>query len=215
MGSTAYKNRFNEEHYDRINFSLPKGFKDKVKACAVQNGVSVNEYLFRLLCADMDESGNSRLAVKNQFGEKEKDILKKMQVASKYYDMIAGVCVDDAGYHIQLKQGFINDQTGNRTLEAVTMKEIRLMITKSHKVRSDELIEGLDAVTVEQLRKWQIPKKYYCMIESIDASRETGYSIILKQGFFNDYVGSTVIQVDKANTFKSIMKYTHEESTDL
>lgn len=112
MGSTAYKNRFNEEHYDRINFSLPKGFKDKVKACAVQNGVSVNEYLFRLLCADMDESGQSRLAVKNQFGDKEKDILKKMQVASKYYDMIAGVCVDDAGYHIQLKQGFINDQTG-------------------------------------------------------------------------------------------------------
>ena len=207
MNNTAYKNRFNAEHYDRISVNVPKGFKDTIKQCAGQNSLSVNEYIYRLICADIDSDGHSRLAVKNHFGQDQIEILNKMQVAKKYHDMIDSLSVDDAGYHITLKQGFINDVTGNRTLETDTMKQMRTMITKSHKVRTDDLTEGLDAVTVEQLQKWQIPRKYYCMIEFIETSKTDGHTIKLKPEYINTFTNSSVIHVDKANTFKSVMKY--------
>ena len=210
MNKTEYKNRYYSEHYDRIIVSVPKGFKEQVKNLASENNVSVNEYIYRLICSDLDQSGHSRTAQQNILGQDQKDILKKMQVASKYYEMIDSVVVDDAGYHIQLKQGCINDVTGNRTLQTVTMKQMRDLITKTHKVRTEELIEGLDAVTVEQLQKWQIPRKYYRMIDSIQTTKTEGHTINLKDGFINDHTGSSVIHVDKTNVFKAIMKYTHE-----
>lgn len=207
MTNTEYKNRYYSEHYDRIIVSVPKGFKDTVKQCAGQNSLSLNEYIYRLICADIDSEGHSRLATVNHFGQDQIDILNKMQVARKYHDMIDSLSVDDAGYHITLKHGFINDVTGNRTLEADTMKQMRTLITKSHKVRTDDLTDGLDAVTVEQLQKWQIPRKYYTMIDYIETSRTEGHTIVLKGEYINTLTSSKVIHVDKANIFKSIMKY--------
>ena len=36
------------------------------------------------------------------------------------------------------------------------------------------------------LEKWQVPKKYYDMIEDMFYSKEEGYFIYLKDGFTND-----------------------------
>ena len=51
--SAAVKNRWNDKAYDRINLTVPKGEKDKIKAHAEANGESVNGYINRLIAEDM------------------------------------------------------------------------------------------------------------------------------------------------------------------
>lgn len=47
---TAYKNEFNSRVYDRINLTIPKGFKDELKAHAdVHDGGSVNGFINRAI----------------------------------------------------------------------------------------------------------------------------------------------------------------------
>lgn len=53
MDRTAYKNQHCREHYDRIYLTIPKRGKDRIKATAAALGVSVNEYLYALVCDDM------------------------------------------------------------------------------------------------------------------------------------------------------------------
>ena len=43
MDRTAYKNRHIKEHYDRINFVIPKGEKDRIKKICSEIGASVND----------------------------------------------------------------------------------------------------------------------------------------------------------------------------
>lgn len=45
----AYQNNFIKEKYDRINLTVPKGRKEEIKRKAVEQGLSVNEYINRLL----------------------------------------------------------------------------------------------------------------------------------------------------------------------
>lgn len=42
-------NKYMKENYDRVNLTLPKGQKDKVKACADAAGESVNAYIARAI----------------------------------------------------------------------------------------------------------------------------------------------------------------------
>ncbi len=209
MNRTDYQTQFTKDHYDRLSLYLPKGMKDRIREAAQQNNTSVNDYIARLINRDIDEHGHSHLATLTRFGEPEKAVLQKWQVAAKYYDMIESVS-DQDGYYILLKQGFINDVTGSRTITAESMHDIRIMITKSHPVRTGLLVDGLDEVTVELLKKWQIPRKYYTMIESVSASKTDGYTITLKDSFTNDHSGSRIIHVEKANVFRTIMKYSHD-----
>ena len=65
MDRTAYKNRHIKEHYDRINFVIPKGEKDRIKKICSEIGASVNEYLYMLVCNDIAD-GTSRMAEKKQ-----------------------------------------------------------------------------------------------------------------------------------------------------
>ena len=208
MNRIDYQAQFTRDHYDRLSLYLPKGMKDRIRDAADQNGTSVNDYIIRLIDRDIDEQGHSHLATLSRFGEPEKRILQKWQVAAKYYDMIEAISEQD-GYYVLLKQGFINDVTGSRTIYTDKLKDIRIMITKSHPIRTGQKVDGLDEETVIQLKKWQIPRKYYPMIESITVTRKDGFTITLKEGHTNDYAGSRVIHVDKANVFKSIMKYSH------
>lgn len=209
MNRTDYRSRFNKDHYDRLSIYLPKGMKDQIRKAADQNGSSMNDYIIRLLEKDIDEQGKSHLATLHRFGDPEKRILKKWQVAAKYYDMIESIS-DQDGYYILLKKGFTNDMTGSRTLYAESLHDIRIMITKSHPVRTGKLVDGLDERTVEQLHRWQIPRKYYPMIESISGSRSEGYTITLKEGFINDHSGGREIHVEKSNDYRKIIKFTHE-----
>lgn len=40
------------------------------------------------------------------------------------------------------------------------------------------------------LEKWQVPRKYYDMIEDLSHTKEEGYFIYLKPGYVNDVTGS-------------------------
>ena len=115
MYPTDYRNQFTRDHYDRLSLALPKGMKDRIRDAANQNSTSVNDYIIRLIDRDIDEQGHSHLATLSRFGEPEKRILQKWQVAAKYYDMIEAISEQD-GYYVLLKQGFINDVTGSRTI---------------------------------------------------------------------------------------------------
>lgn len=55
MGKTsaAVKNKWNDKAYDRINLTVPKGDKDKIKAYAESKGKSVNSYINDLIKEDM------------------------------------------------------------------------------------------------------------------------------------------------------------------
>lgn len=209
VNRTEYKNSYRKNHYDDIFISLPKGMKDKIKEASKSMGASISEYITLLVSEDIS-TGKSKIAEKkNGFTPEQELLLQKLQVPKKYYEMIEDLSFDkDEGYFIHLKKGFINDATGNRNIICQTTKEVRMLIVKSHQVKKEIVINGLSTSTIEQLDKWQIPKKYYPMIESIE--KGNGYSMItLKEGFTNDYAQGRIIKVDKANTFRTVMKESH------
>lgn len=47
--TVRYNNNFTKEHYDRINLTLPKGQKAKVKAEAEEQAESVNCYISKAI----------------------------------------------------------------------------------------------------------------------------------------------------------------------
>ena len=51
--TTAYKQKFNEQAYDRLAITIPKGQKQAVEAHAQSKGESVNGLVNALLRADM------------------------------------------------------------------------------------------------------------------------------------------------------------------
>ena len=63
MDRTAYKNRHIKEHYDRINFVIPKGEKDRIKKICSEIGASVNEYLYMLVSNDLADGTNGYIPV--------------------------------------------------------------------------------------------------------------------------------------------------------
>ena len=211
MSRSEYINKHQKSHYDRINVLLPKGMKDKIKEASESMDASISEYLMLLVSEDLS-TGKSKLAEKKKgFTPEQEVLLQKLQVPKKYYEMIEDLSFDkDEGYFIHLKKGFINDITGNRNIICQTTKEVRTLIVKSHQVKKDIIVDGLSASTIEQLEKWQIPKKYYEMIESIYSDKETGHSITLKEGFTNDFAEGRIIKVAKANTFRIVMKESHK-----
>ena len=210
MDRTKYKNEYRKNHYDDMFISLPKGMKDKIKEASKSMGASISEYIAVLVSEDIS-TGTSKLAEKKKgFTPEQEVLLQKLQVPKKYYEMIEDLTFDkDGGYFIHLKKGFINDMTGSRNVICQTTKEVRTIIVKSHPVKEEAVIDGLSTSTIEQLVKWQIPKKYYSMIESINSDKETGHSITLKEGFTNDYSEGRIIKVAKANTFRIVMKESH------
>lgn len=52
----AYNNEFNSKAYDRINLTVPKGDKAKIKAHAESIGKSVNGYINDLIQEDMNKN---------------------------------------------------------------------------------------------------------------------------------------------------------------
>lgn len=49
-----YNNEFIKQAYDRVNLTLPKGQKDKIKAHAESRGESVNGFIVRAIEAQME-----------------------------------------------------------------------------------------------------------------------------------------------------------------
>ena len=52
-----YNNEYNSKAYDRINFTLPKGEKEKVRTAADKAGQSVNAYIAQALAERMTREG--------------------------------------------------------------------------------------------------------------------------------------------------------------
>lgn len=54
--STKAHNKYNQKAYDRINFVVPKGYKEEIKSRADSLGESVNAYIKRLIDQDIQKN---------------------------------------------------------------------------------------------------------------------------------------------------------------
>ena len=50
----SYNNKFIAQAYDRINLTVPKGQKERIKAGATVTGESVNKFINRLIENELD-----------------------------------------------------------------------------------------------------------------------------------------------------------------
>ena len=66
MSRSKYINTYVRNKYDRITLQVPKGTKEEWKALAADNGLSLNEYICRLVAGNQVE------------------IFDRMQIAYKY-----------------------------------------------------------------------------------------------------------------------------------
>ena len=55
-----YNNQFIQNAYDRINLTVPKGDKDKIKAHAESQGESVNSFINRAISNQMEHDNGSK-----------------------------------------------------------------------------------------------------------------------------------------------------------
>ena len=55
-----YNNQFIQNAYDRINLTVPKGDKDKIKAHAETQGESVNSFINRAISNQMEQDNGSK-----------------------------------------------------------------------------------------------------------------------------------------------------------
>ena len=136
MDRNEYKNQFNRDKYDRVNLVLEKGQKEILKEFCSRMDISLNEYI-KLLIKQDTRSGTSKLmTMMSGFTEEQRQTMDKWQIPEKYRDMIQDFHFSkEDGYFIRLKKGYINDITGLRIIHLDKMKEVRLTINKSRKVR--------------------------------------------------------------------------------
>lgn len=55
-----YNNNFNKQAYDRLSVLVPKGMKDTIQSAAKQSGESLNGFINRLICAELERLGKQR-----------------------------------------------------------------------------------------------------------------------------------------------------------
>lgn len=150
MGRNEYVNKKKKELYDQILLQVPKGTKDKLKEVSSNIGISVNEYINRLIKADIE---------KDHKQDNMTDMLLKWGVQRKYHPMIQSASfLPTAGYYIKLKKSYVNDKDGTDEILCSTSKELRHIMQFTHPVRTEEELQGFDSKTYEQLLKWQVPK---------------------------------------------------------
>lgn len=58
-GKTEYKNQWQKDNVDRVNLTMPKGKKDKVKQHAEQNGESLNGFINRAIDEQIERDTSS------------------------------------------------------------------------------------------------------------------------------------------------------------
>ena len=102
MNRSEYKNNYAKTKYDRITIQVPKGIKDEWKALAADSGLSLNEYICRLVAGNQVE------------------IFDRMQIADKYRRMIR-----------TLTDGFVYED-GTSQFWSKSKPELRKNIKKCH-----------------------------------------------------------------------------------
>ena len=108
MDRTNYKNQFNAEKPQKINFSVPKGMKEVIKNLASDKGMSMNKYFLFLI--NKDQEG---LFDNMQLAEKSRD--KILTVKGNTHD----------GYDVYFKDG--------RIIHCRTKLDIRKCLAQDNK----------------------------------------------------------------------------------
>ena len=211
----SYQNDYIREKYDRINFVMPKGSKAEIQERAQSLGCSVNEYLLSLVRNDIAGKSNKEISLqKSGLTDEQIEILKKGQVPRMYYDMIESVDLGRGHYVVRLKPGYTNDVFGGRVLDCKSMKELRLTISRSHKIgakltakvmasQKDFIIpERFSDEEREYLQKWQIPQKRYEQIKGIEFLPGGERVIHLMPGY--ECEGKSEIRFDKLKVLRSL-----------
>ncbi|MBQ8966271.1 toxin-antitoxin system HicB family antitoxin [Ruminococcus sp.] len=54
---TATKNKWNAKTYDQLRVNVKKGEREKIKAHAEAQGLSLNAYINKLIAEDMNKAG--------------------------------------------------------------------------------------------------------------------------------------------------------------
>ena len=148
-----------KELYDRLELLLPVGTKDRLKEVSSTMGISVNDYVGRLIKADLEADHKS---------EDLTAMLLKWQCKEKYHPMIESASYTKSqGYYIKLKKGFISDYSGTDEIICKTSNEIRHIMQLTHPVRTPEELGDFDSKTYEQLLRWQVPKVQFKNIEGV------------------------------------------------
>lgn len=70
--------------------------------------------------------------------------------------------------------------------------------------------QGFSAEQKRMFEKWQIPRKYYEMIEDLSYTKGEGYFIYLKNGYINDVSGSRNIHCEKMSEVRRVIGKTHK-----
>jgi len=93
----SYQNNFIKEKYDRVNLTVPKGKKEKIKAAAAAEGKSVNDFINAAI--DVRMSGSGPEAKKKEAPAEPKQAAKKDagQQAPKQKTGEVGFIVVDSG----------------------------------------------------------------------------------------------------------------------
>lgn len=167
MGTKGRQNRITK--YDRIELALPLGWKDKLKGVSSTMGISVNDYIARLIKADIDKDHKHEEVV---------SMLNRWEVKGKYHPMIETASfLPSSGYYIKLKKGFINDQSDSDEILCKTTRELRSVMKFTHPIRTPGEMCGFDSKTYEQLLKWQVCRCYFKYIAGVD-----DHQILFKDG---------------------------------
>ena len=105
MDRKEYKQKFYQDHYERIHVAVPKGMKRIIQELASDKGMSVNAYLQDLVRKDQE------------------GFFDTMQIADKNRDMISGISGNmHDGYDIIFTDGHAG--------HCRTKKDVRDYITK-------------------------------------------------------------------------------------
>ena len=128
---TDYINSYNNEHYDRINMFIPKGYKEQIKDRAKSLGISMSDYIFTLISNDLN---GIKIGIDEQIlSDDDMALLKKWKIATQYYEMIENVSYSFGNYVIKLKNGYINDFSESRFVYGKSREDLRAKLSKSHK----------------------------------------------------------------------------------
>ena len=165
----AYINKRKKELYDQILLQVPKGTKDRLKEVSASMNISVNDYINRLIKADLDQDHKP---------EDLHSMMLRWQVKEKYHPMIESASYSkQTGYYIRLKKGFISDYSGTDEIMVRTINDLKHIMQFTHPIRSADEMCGLDSKTYEQCLRWQMPKQLIRKVE-----RLSDHEIIFQDG---------------------------------
>ena len=106
----AYDNQYIAQHYDRVNLTIPKGEKDRLKTHAESHGESLNEFIKRAIseqiCRDNDKQRGIPMKTGKVIRHRTHTVLGKEAIATAY------VFMDEGGDEIWVADTMVHFEKG-------------------------------------------------------------------------------------------------------